>query len=147
MGKVFTLHEEAEDRLLDALSILELNGDLTRTNISNAWTAFTCLFPHFFRKETQLEIFFELVQSFLGKEDPSLAHRQDSLKIGVEGIIALVAASEQNVDWAKAGSPKGMNKEKWKVLMKYTKPHSKKILAFLNPKSAASTSTTRTKVK
>jgi hypothetical protein len=27
MGEVFTLHEQTEDILLDALSILELNGD------------------------------------------------------------------------------------------------------------------------
>jgi hypothetical protein len=33
-----------------------------------------------------------------------LAYRQDSLKIGVEGTIALDTTSEQNVDWAKAGS-------------------------------------------
>ncbi|KAK1642777.1 hypothetical protein QYE76_060582 [Lolium multiflorum] len=146
MGEVFTLHEEAEDRLLDALSILELNDDLVRTNISNARTAFTRLFPHFFPKETP-EIFSELVQRFLGKEDLVLAYRQDSLKIGVEGTIALVTSSEQNVDWAKAGSPKGMNKEKWKALMKDAKPQLKKILAFLNPKSAAFTSTARTEVK
>ncbi|KAK1681067.1 hypothetical protein QYE76_041915 [Lolium multiflorum] len=86
--------EGVEDRLLDTLSILELNGDLARTNISNARTAFKRIFPHFFPKETQPEIFSELVQRFLGKEDPALAHRQDSLKIGVEGTIALVAASE-----------------------------------------------------
>ncbi|KAK1626954.1 hypothetical protein QYE76_001269 [Lolium multiflorum] len=101
------------------------------------------MFPHFFPKETQPEIFSELVQRFLGKEDHALAYRHDSLKIGVEGTIALVAASEQNVDWAKAGNPKGMNKETWKALMKNAKTHSKKILAFLNPKSAASTSTAR----
>jgi hypothetical protein len=98
MGEVFTLHEEAEDSLLDALSILELNGDLARTNISNARTAFTCLFPHFFPKETQPEIFSEHVQRFLVKEDLSLAYRRDSLKIDVEGTIALVTASKQNVD-------------------------------------------------
>jgi hypothetical protein len=118
MGEVFTLHEEAEDHLRDALSILELNGDLARTNISKSRAAFKRLFPHFFPKETRPEIFSEVVQRFLGKEDPALAHRQDSLKIGVVGTIALVATSEQDVDWAKAGSPKGMNKEKWKALVK-----------------------------
>jgi hypothetical protein len=106
MGEEFTLHEEVEDRLLDTLSILELNGDLARTNISNARTAFKRIFPHFFPKETLPEIFSELVQRFLGKEDPALAHCQDSLKIGVEGTIALVAASGQDIDWAKAGSPR-----------------------------------------
>jgi hypothetical protein len=49
----------------------------------------------------------------LDKEDPALVYRQDKLKVGVEGTITLVANSQQDIDWAKAGSPKGMNKEKW----------------------------------
>jgi hypothetical protein len=97
--------------------------------------------PHFFHKETHPEIFSELVQRFLDKEDPALIYRQDNLKVGVEGTIALVADSQQDVDWAKAGIPKGMNKDKWKTLVKAAKPHSKKILAFLGPKPAAPAST------
>ncbi len=147
MGEDFTLHEAEEDRLLDTLSILELHGDLARTNISDARVAFTRLFPHFFPKQTQPQIFSELVQRFLPKEDLALAYRQDNLKIGVEGTIALVANSGQEVDWAKAGNPEKMNKEKWKALVKDAKPHSKKILAFLSPKPAASTSTAKTEVK
>ncbi|KAK1620330.1 hypothetical protein QYE76_025847 [Lolium multiflorum] len=34
----------------------------------------------------------------------------ENLKVGVEGTIALVADSRKDVDWAKAGDPKGMNK-------------------------------------
>jgi hypothetical protein len=83
----------------------------------------------------------------LSKEDLALAYHHDSLKIGVEGTTALVAASEQNVDWANAGNPKGMNKETWKAFLKSAKTHSKKIFAFLNLKYVASTSTTRTEVK
>ncbi|KAM0885795.1 hypothetical protein ACQ4PT_030102 [Festuca glaucescens] len=147
MGEEYTLHGETEDRLLDTLSILELNGDLARTNISAARGALKRIFPHFFPKETQPEIFSELVQRFMVKEDPALAHRQNSLKIGVEGTIALVAASGQEVDWVKAGTPQGLNKEKWKALVRDAKPHSKKVIAYLDPKSAASTSTARTEVK
>jgi hypothetical protein len=40
-----------------------------------------------------------------------------------------------------------MNKEKWKTLVKDAKPQSKKIIAFLDPKSTASASTARTEVK
>ncbi|KAK1649499.1 hypothetical protein QYE76_067304 [Lolium multiflorum] len=61
MGEEFTLQEAEEDRLLDTLSILELQGDLACTNISNARAAFTRLFPHFFPKQTQPENFSELV--------------------------------------------------------------------------------------
>ncbi|KAK1617681.1 hypothetical protein QYE76_023198 [Lolium multiflorum] len=147
MGEEYTLHEETEDRLLDTLSILELNGDLARTNISSARVALKRIFPHFFPKETQPKIFSEIVQHFLAKEDPALAHRQGSLKIGVEGTIALVVASGQEVDWVKAGTPQGMNKEKWKALVRDAKPHSKKLIAYLHPKSAASASTAKMEVK
>jgi hypothetical protein len=50
MGEDFTLHEGAEDSLLDTLSILELHDDLARTNISESRAAFKRLFPHFFPK-------------------------------------------------------------------------------------------------
>jgi hypothetical protein len=147
MGEDFTLHEGAEDRLLDTLSILELHGDLARTNILESRAAFKRLFPHFFPKQTQPEIFSELVHRFRGEEDPALVYRQENLKVGVEGTIALVADSRQDVDWVKVGDPKGMNKEKWKTLVKAAKPHSKKILAFLGHKPAASASTAKPEVK
>jgi hypothetical protein len=44
-----------------------------------------------------------------------LAYRQENLKVGVEGTIALVADSRQNVVWEKVGDPKGMNTQKWKT--------------------------------
>jgi hypothetical protein len=147
MGEDFTLHEGVEDHLLDTLSILELHGDLARTNISNARAAFTRLFSHFFPKETQPTIFSRLVHRFLGKEYPALVYRQENLKVGIEGTIALVDDSHQEVDWAKDGSPKGMNKEKWKTLVKPAKPLSKKILAYLGLKPTSSASTTRTEIK
>ncbi|KAK1629503.1 hypothetical protein QYE76_003818 [Lolium multiflorum] len=52
MGEEFKLHEAEEDRLLDTLRFLELQGDLARTNISDVRAAFTRLFPHFFPKKT-----------------------------------------------------------------------------------------------
>jgi hypothetical protein len=51
------------------------------------------VFLHFFLKDTQPEVFSQLAQHFLEKDDPALAYRQASLKIGVEGTIALVAAN------------------------------------------------------
>jgi hypothetical protein len=69
------------------------------------------------------------------------------LKIGVEGTIALVAASGQKVDWAKAAAVKGLNNEKWKALVKDAKLYSKKLIAFLDPRSSASASTAQTEVK
>ncbi|KAK1662575.1 hypothetical protein QYE76_050734 [Lolium multiflorum] len=83
----------------------------------------------------------------LSSTNLALAYRQDNLKIGVEETIALVANSQQEVDWAKDGNPEKMNKEKWKALVKDAKPHSKKILSFLSPKPAASANTAKTEVK
>jgi hypothetical protein len=147
MGEEYTLQEESDDHLLNTLDILQLNCDLARTNISSARATFKRFFPHFFPKETQPEIFSELAQRFLATENPLLTYRQASVKIGVEGTIALVNTSGQEVDSVKAGSPKGMNKEKWKALVKNVKPPSKKIIALLDPASTASTSTARTEVK
>ncbi|KAK1625824.1 hypothetical protein QYE76_000139 [Lolium multiflorum] len=147
MGEDFTLHEAEEDRLLDTLSVLELHGDLARINISDARAAFTRLFPHFFPKQTQPQIFSELAKRFLPEEDLALAYREENLKVGVEGTIALVANSRQDVDWAKGGDHKGMNKEKWKTLVKAAKPHSKKILAFLGHKPSTSARTAKPEVK
>ncbi|KAK1610090.1 hypothetical protein QYE76_033763 [Lolium multiflorum] len=115
MGEQYTLSQESDDRLLDALDILELNCDLARKCITSARNALKRVFPHFFPKDTQPKIFSQLAQHFLEKDDTALAYRQASLKIGVEGTIALVAASGQKVDLVKAGTPKGLNSEKWKL--------------------------------
>jgi hypothetical protein len=103
MGEHYTQNQESdEDRVLDTLTILELNCNLARECLSSARDALKRIFPRFFPKTTQLEIFSQLVQPFLAKDDPALAHRQASLKIGVEGTVALAAASGQKVDWSKA---------------------------------------------
>jgi hypothetical protein len=147
IGDDFALQEAEDDRLLDALSILELHGDLACSSIVDARTAFTRLFPYFFPKQTQPTTFSELAKRFLPQEDLGLAFRQESLKVGVEGTIALVAEGQQTVDWVKAGDTGKINKEKWKSLVKAAKPHSKKILAFLGYKPVAPSSSARPEVK
>lgn len=147
MGEEYALQEESDDNLLNQLDLLELSCDLARTNISAARGVLNRFFSHFFPKQTQPDIFSELVHRLQTADDLVLADRQASLKIGVEGTIALVAASGQEVDWTKAGTPTGMNKEKWKTLVKGAKPQSKKIIAFLDPKSTASASTAKLEVK
>ncbi|KAM0884451.1 hypothetical protein ACQ4PT_030973 [Festuca glaucescens] len=148
MGEHYTLNQESdEDLVMDTLTILELNCDLARKCLTSARNALRRIFPHFFPKITQPEIFAQLAQQFLAKDDPALAYRQASLKIGVEGTIALVDASGQKVDWMKAAAAKGLNTEKWKALVKDAKLYSKKLIAFLDPKSSASASTAQTEVK
>ncbi|KAM0908070.1 hypothetical protein ACQ4PT_015702 [Festuca glaucescens] len=126
MGEHYTLNQESdEDCVMDTLTILELNCDLARKCLTSTRNALKRIFPHFFPKITQPEIFSQLAQQFLAKDDPALAYRQASLKIGVEGTIALVAASGQKVDWVKAAATKDLNTEKWKALVKDAKLYSK----------------------
>ncbi|KAK1615332.1 hypothetical protein QYE76_020849 [Lolium multiflorum] len=93
------------------------------------------------------DTFAALAESFVPKEDLGLALREENLKIGVEGTIALVAESQQNVDWTKVGEATKMKQDKWPNLIRAAKPHSKKILAFLGYKPTPSSSSARTEVK
>jgi hypothetical protein len=105
------------------------------------------IFPHFFPKTNLPERYDQLTKCLNGKEDPALAHCQASLKIGVEGTLALVAASGQKVDWAKVAAVRGLNNEKWKVLVKDAKIFARKLIAILDPRSSTSISTAHTEVK
>ncbi|XP_051192292.1 uncharacterized protein [Lolium perenne] len=147
MGQDFELEEPEGNRLRDALSLLEIHGDLARRTIVDAKTALTRLFPYFFPKKNLPNTFADLTKYFIPEEDLGLALRQESLKIGVEGTIALVAESLQDVNWAKAGETKRMQTEKWRALIKDAKPHSKKILSFLGYKLAPSSSSAKPEVK
>jgi hypothetical protein len=105
------------------------------------------MFPHFFPKEKPSEKFELLAKSFIEKGDPVLAHRQASLKIGVECTIALVMASGEKVDWTKVAAVRGLNKAKWIALIKGAKAFSKKLISILDPTASSSTSTAQTEVK
>ncbi|KAK1695203.1 hypothetical protein QYE76_011900 [Lolium multiflorum] len=98
MSRDFTLEKPEDDRLLDALSLLEIHADLVRCSIFDAQAAFSRLFPYFFPKKKEPDTFAALAKSFVPQEDLGLALRQESLKIGIEGTIALVAKSQQNID-------------------------------------------------
>ena len=136
-----------EDALLDTLSILEINCTLARDCLKAGRFALERIFPHFFPKAALPDKFELLAKSFTDKGDPALAHRQSSLKIGVEGTIALVMASGEKIDWAKVAAVRGLNNDKWTALIKGAKAFSKKIIAILDPRSSASASTTQTEVK
>ena len=94
MSQDFELQEPEGNRLRDALSLLEIHGDLARRTIVNARTSFTRLFPYFFPKQKQPETFSDLAKHFIPEEDLALNFRQENLKIGIEGTIALVAESQ-----------------------------------------------------
>ncbi|KAK1643230.1 hypothetical protein QYE76_061035 [Lolium multiflorum] len=143
----YGLEKPEDDRPLDTLSLLEIYGDEVRQSISDAKAAFSRLFPYFFPKTDEPNTFSALAKRFIPKEDLGLALRQENLKIGVEGTIALVAESQQHVDWAKVGDAKSMETKKWQSLIKAAKPSSKKILAFLGYKPTPSSSSTKPEVK
>ncbi|KAK1691923.1 hypothetical protein QYE76_008620 [Lolium multiflorum] len=143
----YELEKPDNDRLLDALSLLEIYGDEVRQSISDAKAAFSRLFPYFFPKTDEPDTFAALTKRFIPKEDLGLALRQENLKIGVEGTIALVAESQQSVDWAKVGDVKKMETKRWQSLIKAAKPSSKKILSFLGYKPTPSPSSAKPEVK
>ncbi|KAK1666759.1 hypothetical protein QYE76_054918 [Lolium multiflorum] len=123
MSQDFELQKPEDDRLLDTLSLLEIHGDLVRRSIFDAQAAFSRLFPYFFPKKEQPGTFAALTKCFVPEEDLGLALRQENLKIGIEGTIALVAESQQSVDWAKAGETTKLKTEKWQALIRAAKPH------------------------
>ncbi|KAK1564252.1 hypothetical protein QYE76_017976, partial [Lolium multiflorum] len=142
----YELEMPEDDSLLDALSLLEIYGDEVRQSISDAKAAFSRLFPYFFPKTYEPNTS-ALTKRFIPKEDLGLALRQENLKIGVEGTIALVAESQQSVDWAKVGDVKDMETKKWQSMIKAAKPSSKKILSFLGYKPTLSPSASKPEVK
>ncbi|KAK1628475.1 hypothetical protein QYE76_002790 [Lolium multiflorum] len=143
----FDLESPEGNTLLDALSLLEIHGDEAREGLADAKAVLLKLFPYFFAKKEEPKTFTALAKCFNSKEDLGLNLRQEGLKIGVEGTIALVADSQQDVDWAKVGDIKEMETKKWQSLIKAAKPNSKPILAFLGCKPTPAPSSSKPEVK
>nr|XP_051211968.1 uncharacterized protein LOC127329498 [Lolium perenne] len=130
------------DQLLDTLSLLQIHADEARDGLTEAKIGLSQLFPYFFEKTEVPATFVALAKCFSSQENLGLQLRQEGLKLGVEGTIALVADSQQDVDWTKVGDTEEMETKKWQALIKATKPNSKKILAYLgySPAPAPSSS-------
>ncbi|KAK1670512.1 hypothetical protein QYE76_058671 [Lolium multiflorum] len=143
----YELESSEGDRLLDALSLLEIHGDEARQAIADADSGLSRLFPYFFSKKEEPKTFAALAKCFNSQEDLGHNLRQEGLKIGVEGTIALVADSQQDVDWAKVGDVQKMETKRWQSLIKAAKPNSKKILAFLGCKPTPAPSSSKPEVK
>ncbi|KAK1684715.1 hypothetical protein QYE76_045563 [Lolium multiflorum] len=146
-------HQEYEvdgpegDELLDALTLLEIHGDEACEGLADAEAGLSKLFPYFFSKKEEPNTFTALAKSFNVPEDLGLKLRQEGLKIGVEGTIALIADSQQNVDWTKVGDIGEMETKKWQSLIRAAKPPSKPILAFLGVKPTPAPSASKPEVK
>ncbi|KAK1680076.1 hypothetical protein QYE76_040924 [Lolium multiflorum] len=143
----YELENPEDDELLDALSLLEIHGTEARNGLDEAEAGLSRLFPYFFHKKEQPATFIDLAQCFNGKEDLGLQLRQEGLKVGVEGTMALIAESQQQIDWSKVGDTGKIETKKWQSLIKAAKPNSKKILATLGYKPAPAPSSSKPEVK
>ncbi|KAK1642342.1 hypothetical protein QYE76_060147 [Lolium multiflorum] len=143
----YELESPEGDQLLDALSLLEIHGDEARDGLSEAKIGLSRLFPYFFKKKEEPATFVALAKCFNSPEDLGLQLRQEGLKVGVEGTMALIAESQQQVDWSKVGNTGEIETKKWQSLIKAAKPSSKKILATLGYKPAAAPSSSKPEVK
>ncbi|KAK1608860.1 hypothetical protein QYE76_032533 [Lolium multiflorum] len=143
----YELENPEDDELLDALSLLEIHGTEARKGLDEAEAGLSRLFPYFFHKKEQPATFIDLAKCFNGKEDLGLQLRQEGLKVGVEGTMALIAESQQQVDWSKVGDTGKIETKKWQSLIKAAKPNSKKILATLGYKPAPAPSSSKPEVK
>ncbi|KAK1607236.1 hypothetical protein QYE76_030909 [Lolium multiflorum] len=143
----YELESPEGDQLLDALSLLEIHGDEARDGLSEAKIGLSRLFPYFFKKKEEPATFVALAKCFTSQEDLGLQLRQEGLKVGVEGTIALIAESQQHVDCSRVGNTGEIETKKWQSLIKAAKPSSKKILATLGYKPAPAPSSSKPEVK
>ncbi|KAK1662737.1 hypothetical protein QYE76_050896 [Lolium multiflorum] len=143
----YELDNPENDELLDALSLLEIHGTEARNGLAEAEAGLSRLFPYFFHKMEEPAVFIDLAKCFTGNEDLGLQLRQEGLKVGVEGTMALIAESQQQVDWSRVGDTGKIETKKWQSLIKAAKPNSKKILATLGYKPAPAPSSSKPEVK
>ncbi|KAK1613545.1 hypothetical protein QYE76_019062 [Lolium multiflorum] len=99
----FELEDPDNDPLLDAVSFLEFHGTEAREGIDEARTGLSRLFPYFFPKKEEPATFLALAKCFNPPEDLGLKMRHENMKVAVESTVALVADSQQTIDWAKVG--------------------------------------------
>ncbi|KAK1651692.1 hypothetical protein QYE76_069497 [Lolium multiflorum] len=142
----FDLENPSNDPLLDALSSLEFHGREIREGVANANAGLSALFPYFFPKKEEPSTFLALAQIFNSPEDLGLKMRHENMKVAIENTVALVADSQQTIDWARVGDTEQIEQSRWKSLMKAAKPNTKKILAYLGIKPASTPSSSRPEV-
>ncbi|KAK1660899.1 hypothetical protein QYE76_049058 [Lolium multiflorum] len=127
-GQEYGLSDPDNDPLFDALSLLEIHGDEARDGLAEAEAGLSQLYPYFFPKKEQPAPFLALAKCFNTSENLGLKLRQESLKVGVESTIALVAESQQSVDCTRVGDKQEMETKRWQSLIKAAKPNSKKLI-------------------
>ncbi|KAK1693867.1 hypothetical protein QYE76_010564 [Lolium multiflorum] len=117
-----------------------------RDGIDEARTGLSRLFPYFFPKKEEPATFLALAKCFNPPEDLGLKMRHENMKVAVESTVALVADSQQTIDWAKVGDTEQIEQAKWRSLIKAAKLNTKKILAYLGIKPSSTPSSSRPEV-
>ncbi|KAK1610907.1 hypothetical protein QYE76_034580 [Lolium multiflorum] len=125
----FELENPDNDSLLDAVSFLEFHGTEAREGMDEARAGLSKLFPYFFPKKEEPATFLGLAKCFNPPEDLGLKMRHENMKVAVESTVALVADSQQTIDWAKVGDTEQIEQTRWRSLIKAAKLNTKKILA------------------
>ncbi|KAK1647383.1 hypothetical protein QYE76_065188 [Lolium multiflorum] len=142
----FELEDPDNDVLLDAVSFLEFHGTEAREGMDEARAGLSKLFPYFFPKKEEPATFLGLAKCFNPPEDLGLKMRHENMKVAVESTVALVADSQQTIDWAKVGDTEQIEQAKWRSLIKAAKLNTKKILAYLGIKPSSTPSSSRPEV-
>ncbi|KAK1630995.1 hypothetical protein QYE76_005310 [Lolium multiflorum] len=142
----FELEDPDNDSLLDAVSFLEFHGTEAREGMDEARAGLSKLFPYFFPKKEEPATFLGLAKCFNPPEDLGLKMRHENMKVAVESTVALVADSQQTIDWAKVGDTEQIEQAKWRSLIKAAKLNTKKILAYLGIKPSSTPSSSRPEV-
>ncbi|KAK1668054.1 hypothetical protein QYE76_056213 [Lolium multiflorum] len=142
----FELEDPDNDPLLDAVSFLEFHGTEAREGIDEARAGLSRLFPYFFPKKEEPATFLALAKCFNPPEDLGLKMRHENMKVAVESTVALVADSQQTIDWAKVGNTDQIEQTRWRSLVKAAKLNTKKILAYLGIKPSSTPSSSRPEV-
>ncbi|KAK1666196.1 hypothetical protein QYE76_054355 [Lolium multiflorum] len=142
----FELENPDNDSLLDAVSFLEFHGTEAREGMDEAKAGLSKLFPYFFPKKEEPATFLGLAKCFNPPEDLGLKMRHENMKVAVESTVALVADSQQTIDWAKVGDTEQIEQTKWRSLIKAAKLNTKKILAYLGIKPSSTPSSSRPEV-
>ncbi|KAK1607926.1 hypothetical protein QYE76_031599 [Lolium multiflorum] len=141
----FELENPDNDSLLDAVSFLEFHGTEAREGMDEAKAGLSKLFPYFFPKKEEPATFLGLAKCFNPPEDLGLKMRHENMKVAVESTVALVADSQQTIDWAKVGDTEQIEQTRWRSLIK-AKLNTKKILAYLGIKPSSTPSSSRPEV-
>ncbi|KAK1610496.1 hypothetical protein QYE76_034169 [Lolium multiflorum] len=142
----FELEDPDNDSLLDAVSFLEFHGTEAREGMDEARAGLSKLFPYFFPKKEEPATFLGLAKCFNPPEDLGLKMRHENMKVAVESTVALVADSQQTIDWAKVGDTEQIEQARWRSLIKAAKLNTKKILAYLGIKPSSTPSSSRPEV-